>query len=315
VTLAHWDEVEPRERDVGPIGGRWTALGTAAGSVGVGLNRIELSEGRMSTPPHVHRREEEIFFVLGGAGLLWQDGRTCELRPGDVVVHAPGGEAHTLIGGAAGLDVLVFGPRLSGENAFLPRSGIAWIASHGVRVEERHPWEIEAGHGVPAGEPDERPANVLNVADLEGEQDDTGAWKPLGRSAGAERSGLNWCHLLAGAEGAPPHCHSLEEELFVVLDGEGILELWAMPDPRAPRQAAPRETHALRRGHVVSRPPATRIPHTLRSTPHAPLTYLAYGTREPNDICWYPRSNKVFLRGVGMIARLEPLEYGDGEPG
>ena len=26
-----------------------------------------------------------------------------------------------------------------------------------------------------------------------------------------------------------------------------------------------------------------------------------------------PRSNKVFLRGVGVIARLEQLEYSDGE--
>jgi len=47
----------------------------------------------------------------------------------------------------------------------------------------------------------------------------------------------------------------------------------------------------------------------------AGLTYLVYGTREPNDMCYYPRSNKVFLRGLGVIARLEQLEYGDGEPG
>ncbi len=51
------------------------------------------------------------------------------------------------------------------------------------------------------------------------------------------------------------------------------------------------------------------------AAPDAPLTYLAYGTRDPNDVCYYPRSNKVFLRGVGLIARLEPLEYSDGEPG
>ena len=32
-------------------------------------------------------------------------------------------------------------------------------------------------------------------------------------------------------------------------------------------------------------------------------------------MCYYPRSNKVFLRGLGVSARLEYLEYGDGEPG
>ena len=69
----------------------------------------------------------------------------------------------------------------------------------------------------------------------------------------------------------------------------------------------------MRRGHVISRPPGTRISHCLR-TGESPLTYLAYGTREPNDMCYYPRSNKIFFRGLGLIARLEALEYGDGEP-
>jgi hypothetical protein len=41
---------------------------------------------------------------------------------------------------------------------------------------------------------------------------------------------------------------------------------------------------------------------------------LVYGTREPNDICWYPRSKKIFWRGVGVIGRIEQLEYFDGEP-
>jgi uncharacterized cupin superfamily protein len=43
------------------------------------------------------------------------------------------------------------------------------------------------------------------------------------------------------------------------------------------------------------------------------LIYLAYGTRDPNDIAYYPRSNKIFFRGVGLIARLDSLDY-DDEP-
>ena len=60
--------------------------------------------------------------------------------------------------------------------------------------------------------------------------------------------------------------------------------------------------------------PAPRISHSFRAGDGG-LTYLAYGTREPNDMCYYPRSNKVFFRGLGVIARLELLEYADGEPG
>jgi uncharacterized cupin superfamily protein len=44
-----------------------------------------------------------------------------------------------------------------------------------------------------------------------------------------------------------------------------------------------------------------------------PLTLLTYGTREPNDIVYYPRSGKVALWGVGVVGRIEPLDYWDGE--
>ena len=43
------------------------------------------------------------------------------------------------------------------------------------------------------------------------------------------------------------------------------------------------------------------------------LTYLAYGMRRPADVCYYPRSGKIAFRGVGVIARLERLDYWDGE--
>jgi hypothetical protein len=41
---------------------------------------------------------------------------------------------------------------------------------------------------------------------------------------------------------------------------------------------------------------------------------LLYGTREPNDITYYPRSNKIYWRGLGVIGRVEHLDYYDGEP-
>ena len=73
------------------------------------------------------------------------------------------------------------------------------------------------------------------------------------------------------------------------------------------------EEHSLRRGHVVARPAATRIPHAFRAG-EGGLTMLAYGTRDrAADIVYYPRSNKTYFRGVGVMIRAESLDYWDGE--
>ncbi|MFZ0378470.1 MAG: hypothetical protein WCD11_10560 [Solirubrobacteraceae bacterium] len=65
---------------------------------------------------------------------------------------------------------------------------------------------------------------------------------------------------------------------------------------------APFHEHAL--GHLRSR---------WTMVGYGGLTYLAYGMRDPADICFYPRSNKIAIRGLGLVARLERLDYWDGE--
>lgn len=64
---------------------------------------------------------------------------------------------------------------------------------------------------------------------------------------------------------------------------------------------------------MIVRPPASRVGHAFQAGPNG-VTMLVYGTRKPNDIVYYPRSKKLFWRGVGLIGRVEPLEYHDGEP-
>jgi uncharacterized cupin superfamily protein len=50
---------------------------------------------------------------------------------------------------------------------------------------------------------------------------------------------------------------------------------------------------------VVSRPPGTRIAHSFRAGDDG-LVYLAYGTRVPDDVVYYPRTEEIRLRGVGV---------------
>jgi uncharacterized cupin superfamily protein len=309
--IAHWDEVEPQRFDIGQMHLVRIDLGRAAGSNRVGLGRLEVDPGSQSSAVHVHGDEEEIFYVLAGSGLSWQDGKTYEVGPGDCLVHRAAAEKHTLVAGPDGIDVLAFGQRMSHTTTYLPRPDVVHFRlgfTLGPTVE-RHVWEAEAEAGeLELPDPSPRPANIVNREDAESAYD--GAVRHLARSV-AVRSGLNWVNLPPSERGSPPHCHSAEEELFVVLEGSGTLELWG--PPAAGRAVEPMETHELRSGHVVARPPGTRISHSLVAGTDG-LTYLAYGTRDTNDVCYYPRSGKVFLRGVGVIARLEQLEYSDGEP-
>jgi uncharacterized cupin superfamily protein len=303
--VAHWDEVEGYRREAGHLAGTWFDLGSAAGSVGVGVKRIQVDPGKWSTPAHSEGAEEEIFFVLGGSGISWQDGEAFEVAAGDCLLHVPEEEAHTLRAGQDGLDVLAFGERIPQGNTVLPRAGVAWMGVSWVDVGGQHPWEREAAAGEPeVGELQERPRRIVNVEAAEVDETNRGesvfVSRELGLGVDSVATGISHLTIAAGKEGFPPHCHSAEEEFFVVLDGSGTVVLGE-------------EEQEVRRGHVVSRPPGTRVPHSFRAGADA-LTYLAYGTREPNDIAYYARSQKVNFRGVGLMTRLEKLDYWDGEP-
>lgn len=308
--VVHWDELERERGEEGDqLASWWTPLAAPAGAVGVGANRIEVDPDKRSTPLHREMGEEEIFYVLRGSGLSWQhDGErdlTYEIRAGDCLVHLEGAEAHSLVAGADGLDVIAFGVWSRFEFTFFPRLGWARMGPVQLPALETHQWVAEVALGRPElPEPSERPSRIVNlddVADDEEERGDTKAIeRQLGSAAGSIRAGLNWIDVAPGKLSCPPHCHSSEEELFVVLGGDGVCLLGD-------------EEHEVRRGSVVSRPPGTRVAHAFRAGAEG-LQFLAYGTRQPNDICYYPRSEKIYFRGVGLMTRLERLDYWDGEP-
>jgi uncharacterized cupin superfamily protein len=294
----HWDDVEGARRTVGHLDGTWFDLGSAAGSREVGVQRIRVEPGAWSTPAHVEHGEEEIFYVLGGSGVSWQDpgpgeAATFEVGPGDCLVHVANGELHTLNAGPNGLDVLAFGERARGQGAWLARSGVAWVGVTWASVgEEPSPWKREAAAGAPelTAAPSPRPATIVNADAVAAETRDGAtvarSRRDLATAAGSVRTGLKRVAVQPGKLGVAPHCHSAEEEIFVVLEGSGTFH-------------ADEEVHEVRAGHAVSRRPGTGVPHWF--TPgHEGMTHLAYGTREPNDIVYYPESGEVLLCGVGI---------------
>ena len=315
--LAHWDEVQRRSRELGHLGGTWTNLGGAAGTVAAGVMRIQIPAGKWSTPAHVHGRNEEIFYVLGGSGLSWQDGETYDVGAGDCLVHHAVGRTHTLLGGEDGLDVLAFGTRHWDEAPTLTRARSVWLGEGWVVLagDDDHPWEREVAAGPPElpAQSSTRPPAIVNLRDLENMRDRmpgyASDWRDLGRAAGSRTTGLKHQHVEPLNRNCPAHCHSAEEEIFVVLEGDGFLELVPGPTRAA---ATPEQEIPVRAGHVVSRPAGTRVAHAFRAGPQG-LTLLAYGTRDPADVAYQPRSRKLYFRGVDVIIRAEPLGYWDGE--
>ena len=308
--IAHFEDTPAWDASLGHLSARWSDLGTAAGSVGVGVRRIEVAAGAWSTPAHDHAGAEELFYVLAGRGLSWCDGATAEIGAGDAIAYLAGAGAHTLAA-LEPLDVLAFGPRHRDGSTRFPRLGLTMIGRRyveSVAGDAAGPMlqfvrEAEIGAPETAGPPGPRPANIVNLADVEVEVLEhtrvVSTWRDLGRAAGSITTGLQHIEVAPGKEATPLHCHSASEEIFVVLAGDGELQLGE-------------ETMAVRAGHVVARPPGTRIAHLLRAG-EGGLTFLAYGTREPADVCFYPRSGKLNFSGLGVIVRVEQLDYWDGE--
>ena len=315
--ISHWDEVPAVRRERGHIAGDWQSL-TGESSSWVGVQRIRIDPDHWATPLHLEGSEEEIFYVLGGSGVSVQgDGANeaaYEVRAGDCLVHLALEHAHTLGAGPDGLEVLAFGERHYAANTLLPRAGVSWLGPTWVLegAADDHPWKREAALGPPeVGELSERPSRIVNVADVEPEER-SGATvsreaRDLGRTAGSLKTGIRFLEVRPAKLANPPHAHSVEEEIFVVLDGAGELELW--PHPRFGGEL---ERHPVRAGSVVARPAGTGRAHTFAAGPDG-LSLLAYGTRDPSDVTFYPRSGKLNIRGLGIIGRLDVLDYWDGE--
>ena len=312
--VVHDGELQERRITFGQIDGTWTDLGTAVGSQRLGLRRAVIEPSGRSTPAHVHSGEEEIVLVLAGSGFSWQDGQTYEIGSGDCIVHRVSGPAHTLLAGPEGMTVLFFGERADSEACYLPRANVSWLGESWVKAGDTpHPFAQEAAAGpIEPGEPAPRPPSIVNLSEVvptELDRGDTGlTMHDLGQAAGSQRTGLRRFRVKPGRSSVPPHCHSLEEELYVVLEGAGD---FLLQDPASPGEWQP-VAHPVAAGDVVSAPAGTGLAHAFRAGPDG-LVFLAYGHRHGADARWYPRSRKLALPGLRLIGRFEPTGYWDGE--
>lgn len=108
----------------------------------------------------------------------------------------------------------------------------------------------------------------------------------------------------------PYHFHYAQEEMFIILEGDGTLRVAG-------------EMIAVRAGDVIGIPAGPEYPHQLINTSNAPLKYLSISTKEYPEVCEYPDSGKYMaftpvagpLLEKGRMHRpATDLDYWDGEP-
>jgi len=133
----------------------------------------------------------------------------------------------------------------------------------------------------------------------------------IGRHIGARQLGYNLTVVPPGKVQCPFHSHHGEEEMFLILEGEGELRFG---DKRYP----------IRKHDVIACPTGgAEVAHQIINTGTAELRYLALSTLVDVEACEYPDSRKVSIvtgkpgeTGLRKIFRAEAnVGYYDREKG
>ncbi|HTV71051.1 MAG TPA: cupin domain-containing protein [Rhizobiaceae bacterium] len=131
----------------------------------------------------------------------------------------------------------------------------------------------------------------------------------VSRRIGARDIGYNLVILPPGKVQCPFHNHRGEEEMFLILDGEGELRFGS-------------ERYPIRKNDVIACPTGgADVAHQIINTGTTDMRYLALSTFCDIDVCEYPDSGKMLVvAGRGdrpalhkMVRAEGSLAYYDGE--
>ena len=126
---------------------------------------------------------------------------------------------------------------------------------------------------------------------------------------GARKLGYNLTVLPPGKAQCPFHAHRAEEEMFLILEGEGELRYGT-------------ERYKIRKHDVIACPTGgAATAHQIINTGSTAMQYLALSNLSDIEVCEYPDSNKTGVhadeppgRGLHKMFRSETsVEYYDRE--
>jgi uncharacterized cupin superfamily protein len=117
----------------------------------------------------------------------------------------------------------------------------------------------------------------------------------ISRRIGARKLGYNLTVVAPGKRACPFHSHRAEEEMFLILEGEGELRYGG-------------DRHPLRTGDVIACPTGgPETAHQIINTGATELRYFAVSTKSEAEVCQYPDSGKIGAFAEGEPERLRHL--------
>lgn len=161
------------------------------------------------------------------------------------------------------------------------------------------------------------PPPILNLADVELEVQQHGAafqaqLGAISRKLGAKKLGYRLVVVPPGKKAWPYHAHHANEEMFLILEGEGTL-----------RYAG--ATYPIRAGDVMAIPSGPDTAHQIINTSKSDLRYLAVSTMVEPDVMEYPDSSKIVVfagsapggdkakRTLSLVTQNSTVDYWDNE--
>ena len=153
--------------------------------------------------------------------------------------------------------------------------------------------------------------NLSDLTDYKEESKDRFKEKYAGISEKIGAKKLNYSVTIVppGHMVCPFHNHRINEEMFLILEGEGTLRFGD-------------QEYAIKANDIIACPPGGReVAHQIVNTSAADIKYFCLSTNEPYDICEYPDSNKVLSvvgpsnnRSFRHISRMDDaVDYFHGE--
>lgn len=125
-----------------------------------------------------------------------------------------------------------------------------------------------------------------------------GTMADVGRTLGSQKIGLIVQTVQPGHRSSRRHRHLFQEELLVVMSGEGTL---LHGDERV----------ACGAGDAFLYLPGDAAAHCFENTGTAPLVIWAFGDRHAHEVCEYPDQGVAFVEGLGAEVKLADARPSD----